>query len=124
MGFDWEKAVGVPPRADGADLRISTTPWTSASGVADELRTATNSGLADLEEAGIGTASGTQGFDCTAALSEIRTTWEARLTTVRSECERLHGSLGRTGTHFGEIDRHVKGRAAAVPIGNTPDWAR
>ncbi|WP_225098674.1 hypothetical protein [Streptomyces sp. CoH27] len=147
MGFDWEKAVGVPPRADDAghsriqlasvndgggggtgggdaDLRISKTPWTSASGVADELHTATNNGLTDLKEASSGLAGGTEGFDCTAALNEIRATWEARLTAVRDECGRLHGTLAKTGKHFGEVDQHVGGRVGGVHVGNRPDWAR
>ncbi|MEU0601077.1 amino acid ABC transporter permease [Streptomyces sp. NPDC006393] len=107
-----------------ADLRISKTPWTSASRVADELRTATTSGLTDLRPASVGTAAGTEGFACTAALKETRTTWEARLTAVRDECGRLHGTLAKTGRHFGEVDHQVKGRADGVRVGNTPAWAR
>ncbi|MFI6400964.1 hypothetical protein [Streptomyces sp. NPDC050548] len=107
-----------------ADLRISRTPWTSASGVADELRTDTNSGLTDLKEADAGLTSGTKGFDCTTALNETRATWEARLTAVRDECGRLHGTLAGTGKHFGEVDHQVASRAGGVRTGNTPDWAR
>jgi len=146
VGFDWEQAVGVPPRAgdaggtrmrlasadgggsgsgDGdADLRISGTPWTSASGVADELRTDTNSGLTDLREADAGAAGGAEGFDCTAALNETRATWEIRLTAVRDECGRLHGTLARTGKHFGEVDHQVGRGADNIPTGSSPDWAR
>lgn len=142
MGFDWEKAVGVPPR-DGtvehartqlaglnsgggrdADLRISRTPWTGASGVAHELHTDTNNGLTNLKEASTGVTGGAEGFACTAALSEIRATWEARLTAVRNECGRLHGALAKTGKHFGELDHQVAGQVGRVHVGNTPDWAR
>jgi hypothetical protein len=152
VGFDWEKAVGVPARGGGAgpdrmslasadsgggaggstgggtggggDLRISRTPWTSASGVADELRTTTGTGLTDLKEANTGTAAGAGGFDCTSALREIQATWEARLTSVRDECGRLHGTLARTAKHFGEVDHHVADGADGVRVGDTPDWAR
>lgn len=145
MSFDWEQAVGVPSRAGepgrsrmrlasadggsgaeeaGADLRISKAPWTSASGVAGELRTATGGGLADLEEAGAGVGGGTGGFDCTAALAEVRAAWEVRLTAVRDECGRLHGTLAAVGKHFGEVDQRVGSRARGVPVDNTPEWAR
>ncbi|WP_158771571.1 hypothetical protein [Streptomyces sp. NRRL S-340] len=107
-----------------ADLRISKTPWTSASGVADELHTTTNNGLTDLEEAGTGSTSGTEGFDCTAALNEISAIWVARLTAVRDECGRLHATLAKTGKHFGEVDQHAAGRVSGVHVGNRPDWAR
>jgi hypothetical protein len=107
-----------------ADLRTSKTPWTSASGVAEALHTDTNNGLTDLKEASAGMAVGTEGFECTAALNELRTTWDARLTAVRDECGRLHGTLAKTGKHFGEVDQHVGGRVDRVHVGNRPDWAR
>ncbi|MEW2153928.1 hypothetical protein AB0950_01320 [Streptomyces sp. NPDC007189] len=135
--------MGVPPRdgktgstrlqlasANGgggsgdADLRISKTPWTSAARVAEELHTDIGNGLSDLRETGIGAAGGAGGFDCPAALNEVRATWEARLTAVRDECGRLHETLAKTGTHFGEVDHHVAGRVGGVHVGNAPDWSR
>ncbi|MGW0080655.1 amino acid ABC transporter permease [Streptomyces sp. NPDC003393] len=107
-----------------ADLQIRKTPWTSASGVADELRTATAGGLTDLKLAHVGAAGGTEGFACPAVFQEVRTTWEARLTAVGDECGRLHGTLAKIGRHFGEVDHQVKGRADGVRVGNTPEWAR
>lgn len=107
-----------------ADLRISKTPWTSAARVADGLHSDTGNGLSDLRETGIGTAAGAVGFECPAALNEVRATWEARLTAVRDECGRLRETLAATGKHFGEVDHHVAGRVGGVPVGSTPNWAR
>lgn len=118
------RLAGLDGEGGDADLRISGTPWTSASGVADELRIDANSGMADLKEADTGVVSGTQGFDCTTALNETLATWEARLAAVRDECGRLHGTLAGTGKRFGEVDHRVASRAAGVQTGNTPDWAR
>ncbi|MGQ5635364.1 MULTISPECIES: hypothetical protein [unclassified Streptomyces] len=106
------------------DLRISRTPWTSAARVAGELHTDTGNGLSDLGETGIGTAGGAEGFECPAALNEVRAAWEARLTAVRDECGRLHETLATTGKHFGEVDLHVAARVRGVHVGNSPDWAR
>lgn len=106
------------------DLKASKGPWTKASGVAQELRTATNSGLTELKTAHEGVGGGTDGFVSTAALNAILPTWEKRLTSVRDECDRLHGALARTGRDFGEIDPAVAGKVDDVKTGSTPDWAR
>ncbi|WP_225824774.1 hypothetical protein [Streptomyces naphthomycinicus] len=92
--------------------------------MAHELRTATNSRLTDLKTAHDGVKSGTDGFSSTAALNEILSTWENRLTSVRDECDRLNGALAKTGRDFGEIDPAVAGKVDGVHVGNTPDWAR
>ncbi|MFF9280026.1 hypothetical protein [Streptomyces griseosporeus] len=80
-----------------ADLKASKGPWTKASGVAGDLRMATQSGLTDLTTAHVGVGGSTEGFTCTAALKELCASWEDRLTAVRDECDRLEGALARTG---------------------------
>ncbi|MET9496374.1 hypothetical protein [Streptomyces sp. NPDC006552] len=108
----------------GPDLLITDTPWTAAARVARELRTSTHSGLTELRESDAGIGGGTEGFDCTTALKEIQPTWEARLTTVRDECDRLHGTLGRTGKKFGEVEHGVKDKLGGVHTPDKPGWAR
>lgn len=113
-----------PSAGSGPDLKASKGPWTRASGVAHELRTATNLGLNDLKAAHEGVKGGTDGFTSTAALDEILLTWEKRLTSVRDECDRLNGALAKTGRDFGETDSAVAGDVGKVPVGDKPDWAR
>ncbi|MFI6350729.1 hypothetical protein [Streptomyces sp. NPDC050560] len=108
----------------GPDLLVTATPWTGAAAVARELRTSTQRGLTALKKSDDGVGGGTEGFDCTAALKEIQPTWEARLTAVRDECDRLHGTLGKTGKRFGEVDHGVKDKVGRVHLPNRPDWAR
>ncbi|WP_208640689.1 hypothetical protein [Streptomyces carpinensis] len=92
--------------------------------MAQDLRAATNSGLSELKTAHEGVKRGTDGFTSTAALHEILGTWEKRLTSVRNECDRLHGALAKTGRDFGEIDPAVAGKVKGVNTGEKPDWAR
>ncbi|QTE00299.1 amino acid ABC transporter permease [Streptomyces cyanogenus] len=108
----------------GPDLKASKGPWMKASGVAEDLRTATDSALTDLKTAHEGAKAGTEGFTSTAALHEILPTWEKRLTSVRDECGRLHGALARSGRDFGEIDPAVAGKVDGVRVPDKPDWAR
>ncbi|MEU2062163.1 hypothetical protein [Streptomyces sp. NPDC013455] len=140
MAWDeWERLkAGAAPRmqidhladpggsGSGPDLKASKGPWTKASGVAEDLRTATDSALTDLKTAHEGVEGGTGGFASTAALNEILPTWEKRLTSVRDECGRLHGALARTGRDFGEIDPAVAGEVdgVRVPDQGKPEWAR
>lgn len=109
----------------GPDLKASQGPWTKASGVAQDLRTVTNAALTELKTAHEGVKGGTDGFASTAALDEILETWEKRLTSVRNECDRLHGALAKTGRDFGEVDPAVAGKVNGVKTGaDKPDWAR
>ncbi|WP_405449355.1 hypothetical protein OG350_22710 [Streptomyces achromogenes] len=113
------------PGGTGPDLKASQGPWTKASGVAQDLRTATDASLRELKSAHEGVASRTHGFESTAALAEIQGAWEKRLTSVRHECGRLHGALAKSGRDFGELDPAVAGRINGVPTGGgKPDWAR
>lgn len=116
--------AGAPSGGSNPDLKASKGPWTKASGVAQDLRRATNSGLTELKIAHEGVMGATEGFTSTAALHEILGTWEKRLTSVRNECDRLHGALARTGRDFGEIDPAVAGKVNGVNTGGKPDWAR
>ncbi|MEU9402723.1 hypothetical protein [Streptomyces sp. NPDC048242] len=92
--------------------------------MAQELRIATHSGLTELSTAHEGVKGGADGFASTAALSQILPTWEKRLTSVREECDRLHGALAKTGRDFGEVDPAVAGKVNRVDTGHKPDWAR
>jgi hypothetical protein len=89
-----------------------------------DLRTVTHAALKELRAAHEGVARGTGGFTSAAALEETLATWEKRLTSVRDECDRLHGALARTGRDFGEIDPAVAARVNRVRTGTRPDWAR
>lgn len=115
---------GTTSGGSAPDLKASKGPWMKASGVAQELQTATDSGLTELKTAQEGVRGGTGGFAGTAALNEILPTWEKRLTSVRDECDRLHGALARTGRDFGEIDPAVADKVDGVKTGSTPEWAR
>ncbi|MFE9488439.1 MULTISPECIES: amino acid ABC transporter permease [unclassified Streptomyces] len=108
----------------GPDLLITDGPWTAAAGVAQELRTSTHNGLTELKKSDDGMGGGAKGFDCAAALTEIQPTWEARLEAVRDECDQLHGTLGKTGKQFGEIDHDVRSEVGSVHVPAKPGWAR
>ncbi|MFG2148296.1 hypothetical protein ACGFRG_29515 [Streptomyces sp. NPDC048696] len=100
--------TGGPGGGSGApDIQFSKSPWSSAGGVAGELRTGTAGALADLESASEGVTKGTEGFGATAALEEIHASWKDRLGTVRDECGRLGGVLKTVGKDFGETDVQV-----------------
>jgi hypothetical protein len=109
----------------GFDLKAAQGPWTKASGVAQDLRTATNVGLAELKRAHESVKGQTDGFTSTVVLDEVLGTWERRLTSVRDECDRLHDVLAKTGRDFGELDPAIARRIAGVDAGgDKPDWAR
>ncbi|MEV7153055.1 amino acid ABC transporter permease [Streptomyces misionensis] len=114
-----------PHGGSAPDLKASKGPWAKASGVAKDLQTVTNAGLTELKTAHEGVKGGTEGFSSTVALNEILSTWEKRLTSVRDECDRLHGALAMTGREFGELDPAVADKVNGVHVGgNKPDWAR
>ncbi|MFI1400155.1 hypothetical protein [Streptomyces sp. NPDC020681] len=96
------------------DLKVSSGPWTTASSVANALHTSSASALTELEEAAKVDAKRTEGFDSTAAMAEVLTSWKGRLTSVRDECTRLEGSLRSAGKEFGEQEienrRRFEGR--------------
>ncbi|MCP3822483.1 hypothetical protein NLX86_31675 [Streptomyces sp. A3M-1-3] len=98
----------------GPDLKADQAPWASAGGVAGALRTAT--ALTELETSGEGVAGGTEGFTATAAVTEVRTGWKDRLTSVRDECARLEGALRSAGKDFGERETATRQKIkAAMP---------
>ncbi|MFI1014632.1 hypothetical protein [Streptomyces sp. NPDC020965] len=100
----------------GPDLKADQTPWSGAGGVAGELRGSTASAMTELETALEGVTGATEGFMATAALTEIRTGWQDRLTSVRDECERLDAALRGAGKDFGERETRTKEQiASAVP---------
>ncbi|MFF6906033.1 hypothetical protein ACFY9Q_08840 [Streptomyces sp. NPDC012389] len=84
------------------DLKASRGPWTTAAGVAGSLHTSTASGLTELGTAAAGVSEGADGFSSTAALTEVLTSWQERLTSVRNECSRLKGALNSAAQEFGE----------------------
>ncbi|MFJ5222286.1 hypothetical protein [Streptomyces sp. NPDC088400] len=92
------------------DLKAAQGPWTSASGVANGLHTSSASALTELDAALEGVAGGTEGFSSSAGLTEIRTSWKERLTSVRDECTRLEGALKSAGKEFGEQEVKTKQR--------------
>ncbi|WP_371615662.1 hypothetical protein [Streptomyces sp. NBC_00454] len=91
----------------GPGIQFSKQPWTSASGVAAQLRTSSNEAIADLGHDGKEGSGGATGFDATAALAEIGGSWKDRLTSVRGECDRLSEALHTVGKSFGETDDQV-----------------
>lgn len=115
---------GAASTGANVDLKASKGPWTRASGVAKELHLSAQSGLTELTDAHAGVGGGTDGFACTAALEEVRSSWDDRLTAVRDECDRLEGALARTGRDFGELDPSVAAKVGGVRVGHEPSWAR
>ncbi|WP_369377478.1 hypothetical protein [Streptomyces sp. cg36] len=113
------RLASAESKADGGgapDIQFSKSPWTSAGGVAGELRTGTAGALTDLDSGHEGVTGATEGFGATAALEEIRTSWKDRLGAVRDECGRLDGVLKSVGKDFGETDVKVGNDVkAAVP---------
>ncbi|GHF40857.1 hypothetical protein GCM10010218_22840 [Streptomyces mashuensis] len=101
-------ASAGPAGADNDTHKASAHPWTTASGVASELREGMNTAVGDLGHAHDGMKSGTSGFVSATTLTSILTTWETRLSAVRAECEQLSGALKKAGVDFGENDTSVK----------------
>ncbi|WP_330460747.1 hypothetical protein OIB37_30040 [Streptomyces sp. NBC_00820] len=110
--------------AGNPDLRITDAPWLRAAGVAQELQTSMQRALTALRDSDEGVGGGTEGFTATAALREIQPTWEKRLGAVRDECDRLHGTLEKTGKRFGETDDDVRRSVDGVRTPSRPGWLR
>ncbi|MEU0130118.1 MULTISPECIES: hypothetical protein [unclassified Streptomyces] len=111
-------ASAAPPGGGGpggqADLKVMHGPWTSASGVAGELHTTSASALTELATASEGVSAGTEGFTGTTALTEVLTSWQKRLTSVREESSRLKGSLLSAAKEFGEQEVRTEQSFGAV----------
>lgn len=103
----------------GPGIQFSKQPWTSASGVAAQLRTSSNEALTDLGHDGKEGSGGTTGFDATAALAEIgapgRTASQAC-----GECDRLSEALHTVGKSFGETDDQVGANLKAATPQSAP----
>jgi len=102
------------------DLKASKGPWTKASGVAEELRTATVTALTDLTTAHDGAKA--PGFTSPDALAEILPTWENRLKAVRDECGRLSTALAKSGDRpggRGQGGHRRPGQEIAGPLRDT-----
>ncbi|MGW0554138.1 hypothetical protein ACWDZ6_08075 [Streptomyces sp. NPDC002926] len=101
-------------KGETADLKVSRGPWTSASGVAQQLHTAVATGLKELGMAHEGLPASLQGFSITAMAKEVRDDWEGRIGDVGKECTRLQGSLGAAGREFGEREADIKREIAKL----------
>ncbi|MFF4405822.1 hypothetical protein ACFY2W_32625 [Streptomyces sp. NPDC001262] len=93
---------------DSGTHKASMQPWTTASGIADELQHGMQTALQDLEHAHDGIKSGTAGFTSASSLAGILGGWQSRLSAVRDHCAHLEGSLKKAGVNFGENEAHVK----------------
>ncbi|MFF4244232.1 hypothetical protein ACFYY2_07130 [Streptomyces sp. NPDC001822] len=87
-GTGMTPASAAPPGGGGpeeqADLKVMHGPWTTASGVAGELHATSASALTELATASEGACAGTEGLTATTVLSEVLTSWQKRLTSVRT----------------------------------------
>ncbi|MEU0405037.1 hypothetical protein ABZ318_33470 [Streptomyces sp. NPDC006197] len=105
----------APGNGGGASGRLkhSGGPWTSASGIAGELRTSTETSRSALGPGHEGVEAGAVGLTSVAALKGVLTSWEERLSAVRDECDQLKGSLLSVAKEMGEtevaIERSFKG---------------
>lgn len=106
----------------GPDLKADQGPWTTAGTVAGTLRTASVSALTELDTASDGVAGGTEGFTATAALTEVRTSWKGRITSVRDECGRLDGALKSAGKDFGEQETFIKQKMQSAAPQPPKNW--
>ncbi|MFI8002170.1 hypothetical protein [Streptomyces sp. NPDC086010] len=89
-------------------------PWSFASGVAGDLRITSGSALTELATASEGVPAGTAGFASTRALTEVLTSWQERLGSVRDESSRLKSSLLAAAKEFGEQEVRTEQSFGAV----------
>ncbi|WP_412077192.1 hypothetical protein ACLF6K_20290 [Streptomyces xanthophaeus] len=91
-------------QGDDKDLAHSGGPWSKAAAAAGELRISTSEALGKMAAAHEGVGAGTAGFEATAALATVRTSWEKRLAAVRDECGSLRPELLSVARDIGEVD--------------------
>ncbi|MGW6875577.1 hypothetical protein ACWGHA_24950 [Streptomyces xanthophaeus] len=86
------------------DLAITGGPWSKAASAAGELGISMAGALGKMAGAHEGIAAGTTGFQSTAALATVRTSWEKRLSAVRDECSALRPQLLGVANEIGEVN--------------------
>ncbi|MFG2870125.1 hypothetical protein [Streptomyces sp. NPDC048338] len=85
-------------------LEHSGGPWTSASGIAGELRTSTGTSRSALGPGHEGIEASAAGFASVAAVRSVLKSWEDRLAAVRDECDQLEGALLKVAKEMGETE--------------------
>lgn len=112
-------ASARPGGAPGGRLAHDDRPWTSAAGVAVELRTSVDSGVRRLKSAHGGVEARTEGLASTAVLTGVLDSWQRRLTAASAECGRLDGALRAVAKDQGENEART--RAAFRRAGKKPE---
>lgn len=120
MAWDeWERikadAVGGEP---GERLLHSAGPWRRAAVTARQLRTDAGSARTELLGAHEGLVIGEAavGLVSRVVLRDVLGSWEARLSAVRDECERLEPALHRTAGELPQVDTSAGQKLHAVPV--------
>ncbi|MER8072871.1 hypothetical protein ABTZ59_31795 [Streptomyces sp. NPDC094034] len=114
------EAGGSGSSASEGDLKHTDRPWTTAAGVAEDLRTSTATAKSKLSSAHAGVAAGNEGLASAGVLKSVLTSWEARLGSVRDECGSLAPKLRQVGKDLGERDVKVKSSLQAIDTPTAP----
>ncbi|ARX86861.1 amino acid ABC transporter permease [Streptomyces alboflavus] len=100
-------------------LRHTRKPWMRAASVADELSTTMRKARTDLHAAHEGVSSGAEGLASLSALTDVLTSWKARLGAARDECVSLEPNLRGVAVELGEVDVKVGADTDAVRVPGT-----
>ncbi|MEU9108215.1 hypothetical protein AB0D54_28580 [Streptomyces xanthophaeus] len=90
------------------DLAHTGGPWSKAAAAAGDLGISMAGALGKMAGAHEGIAAGTAGFQSTAALATVRTSWEKRLAAVRDECTALRPQLLGVAKQIGEVNERYE----------------
>ncbi|MGW6597947.1 hypothetical protein [Streptomyces sp. NPDC055036] len=113
-------AGGSSNAASEGDLKHTGRPWTTAAGVAEDLRTSTATAKSKLSSAHTGVAAGIEGLTSAGVLTSVLTSWEDRLGTVRDECGSLAPKLRQVGKDLGERDTKVRSSLQGIDTPSVP----
>ncbi|MFD7286017.1 hypothetical protein [Streptomyces sp. NPDC059863] len=113
-------AGGSGNAASEGDLKHTDRPWTTAAGVAEDLRTSTATAKSKLSSAHAGVAAGVEGLTSAGVLTSVLTSWEDRLGTVRDECGSLAPKLRQVGKDLGERDTKVRSSLQGIDTPSVP----
>lgn len=119
-GADAGAVGGGPgePGEPGERLLHSAGPWRRAAATARQLRADAGSARTELLGAHEGLVIGeaAAGLVSRVVLRDVLGSWEARLSAVRDECERLEPVLHRTAGELPRVDTSVGRKLHAVRV--------
>ncbi|QEV20599.1 hypothetical protein [Streptomyces alboniger] len=97
-------------------LRHTDKPWTRAAQTAKDLRTSMGQAKTDLHAGHVGAAGAAEGLASAKALKAVLTSWEKRLTAVKTECDSLEPKLRQVAVDMGELDAKVGAKGDAIQL--------